>query len=115
MRNLLITAVMLLGLIIATEGYGVGWMEFGAARFMENGKVGPVLSVGLHEPLLLGVAYESWNGVGVNVRDNLWMTSKHDLVFGVLDKVDFGLGVSLRHNDVNSSDVHANVKVQLWD
>lgn len=115
MKNLILTTLVLLGLIISRDGFAHGWLEAGVARFFEAGKVGPSIAVGLYEPLLLGINYESWNGVGVNVRENTWLTSKHDLSFLVSDNVDLSVGVALRHNDVNYSDIHVNVKIGLWE
>lgn len=115
MKQLTLVALILLCLTLSRFSFAHGWFEFTGARFFDNGKIGPSLAVGLHEPLLLGISYSSWNGVGVNVRENVWATTKHDLNFDLTDNVEFSFGVSLRHNDVNYSDVHMSLKTLLWE
>lgn len=106
---------ILLAILLASQSvFAAGWFEAGVSRFMDQGQIGPTIAVGLYEPLFLGLAYESWNGIGVNVRENVWATSKHDLSLELNDSVTVCAGVALRHNDVNYSDVHAAVRFALW-
>lgn len=107
MKNLIISM-----LLFSTPLFAKGWMGFGLERHSEGTL--PSLSVGVSELLVGNISYESWNALGPNIRQTMWATTKHDLVVD-LTNAELRFGVSLRHNDINSSDVHAEVRVPLWE
>lgn len=106
--------LILAAMILSTNIFAHGWFEFKLARFMEQGKLGPVMAVGMREPLGFGVNYLNWNGLGVNYKENIWFTSNHELEFEFDGGVSVIGGVSLRDNDVNYSDLHIGIRLPLW-
>lgn len=125
MRNLILTALVLLGLIISGDVFASGKLQLTGNYFTKDGRALPSAGISAYEHVLMGIYYDGFLGFGVAPRHNYpdvyWMTFRQDLSVPVTDIFSISAGVTFRYSDQewigleDESNVHVKAVFKLWE
>lgn len=115
--------LLLVLFLVSNFAFASGKISFTPAYNLRNEMFSPKIGFAIYEPIIGGIAYNGWVGMGLNPRDNgeevFWAASKHDMEkwFG---NVGVAVGFTFVHSshpgdvNFNDSDVHLKLTYQLW-
>lgn len=123
MRNLILTFIVLLGLIVSRESYASGKAVLTPQYYTAHKKILPQAGISIYENLPLSMYYDSYSGFGISPRyqadDVYWLVTRHDIGFELSDALDLKVGATLRLSkqelvSEDESNIHLTLQYQLW-
>lgn len=109
--------LVLMSVLFVNVAMAGGKLEVSGNYFKDKKDFRPKVGLAIYQPLVLGVAYNGWTGVGEarSANEKLWFTTKHAIEFSI-QKVTLGAGFQLDYDKVNKVEDSLFVKAayQLW-
>jgi hypothetical protein len=91
--------------------------------FLKSEKTLPQFGLSVYEPVVLGLAYNGWSGVGWQPRAGessvMWFTSRHDIEKWYGD-LGLSVGFTVRYAGkqdealLNEQDIHFKLTYRIW-
>jgi len=110
--------------MFSTLALASGKFALGPVHSLKAHKTTPALGFSIYEPIIGGIAYNGWSGLGWQARVSddsvMWVVSKHDFEkwFG---NIGLSIGYTFQHADkadnslfISDHNIHAKLTYKIW-